>query len=74
MIGKVHAPHPTQHAACGAPSTVAVARDDVAFAAVPLFSRCRRCAKVLAAARARRAVYAGFDDGAGDTGARKVRP
>jgi hypothetical protein len=68
---RVHAPHPTQHAACGAPSFVHATFTEEKFLASD--NRCKRCEKVLAARDAGRAVYAGYDDGAGDTGARKVK-
>jgi hypothetical protein len=67
---KVHAPHPTQHAACGAPSFVSLVTEE-AFRASP--NKCKRCEKVLAARDAGRPVYAGHDDGQGDVGRRVAR-
>ena len=61
MTTKVHAQHPTQHAACGAPSFVAVVSDD-RFDAMGDDRRCKRCAKVRAAMKAGRPVFRGYED------------
>lgn len=61
---KLHAPHPTQSAACGAPSTVTVCGDDAAFEALPAYVQCKRCAKVLAAKNAGRPHYSGLEPAA----------
>jgi hypothetical protein len=55
---KTHAPHPTQHAACGAPSFVTVEYTDMAKV------DCKRCLKVLAALDAGRPVYRGLEPAA----------
>lgn len=69
---KLHAPHPTQHAACGAPHYVSVVAESV-FRSMSTESVCRRCAKVLAALDAGRPVYSGYEDpDTGERGARKV--
>lgn len=67
---KVHAPHPTQHAACGAPSFVTVLVEPAFRAST---NQCKRCVKVLIACDAGRTAFRGYDDGHGDTGGRKVR-
>lgn len=70
---KTHLQHPTQTFACGAPASCGgVARTELGFDLTSPEERCRRCEKVLIAARAGRKVFAGHDDGAGDVGARKI--
>jgi hypothetical protein len=72
---KVHAPHPTQHAACGshAHHQVHVVSED-AFRAAPVDRKCGRCAKVIAALDAGRPVYAGYEDpDTGERGARRLK-
>lgn len=69
---KVHCDHPTQHSACGAPSFVAVLREEL-FRLEVRANRCQRCDRVLAAKDAGRRIYSGYDDGNGDTGARVAR-
>lgn len=64
---RTHTTHPTQHAACGAPSFVLVVSEADFRAST---NQCKRCAKVLAARDAGRPVFSGYDDGQGDTGAR----
>lgn len=60
-MSKVHAPHPTQHAACGAPSFVTVLVES-AFGAST--NKCKRCAKVLAARDAGRPHFSGLEPAA----------
>jgi hypothetical protein len=55
---KVHAPHPTQHAACGAPSFVTVVSEEK-FRVSP--DRCKRCIRVLEAREAGRPHYSGLE-------------
>lgn len=66
---KVHCDHPTQHSTYGAPSFVAVLREEL-FRLEVRANRCQRCDRVLAAKDAGRRIYSGYDDGNGDTGAR----
>jgi hypothetical protein len=58
---KVHAPHPTQHAACGAPSYVLVVSEDQFRVST---DRCKRCLKVLEARDAGRPHYSGIEPAA----------
>lgn len=67
MASKVHAPHPTQHAACGAPSFVKVVSEPVFWRSVRGYTQhdpCKRCAKVLAARDAGRPHYSGIEPAA----------
>lgn len=70
MTMRYHLDHPTQSAACGALSTVTVVPIEV-FMTKPEALRCKRCLKVWTALLAGKPVYRGYDDGAGDTVARK---
>jgi len=60
---KTHTTHPTQHAACGAPSFVIVVGEE-SFKNLPESSKCKRCAKVLAARDAGRPHYSGLEPAA----------
>jgi len=72
-VNKTHAPHPTQHAACGAPHYVHVTAEPT-FRALPEHRKCKRCSKVLEAADAGRPVFSGYEDPeTGERGARVVK-
>jgi len=58
---RYHLQHPTQATACGTNHTAITLAVD-AWRAKPEHLRCKRCAKVLAALEAGRAVYRGYDD------------
>lgn len=58
---RTHTTHPTQHAACGAPSYVIVVSEEAFRAGV---NQCKSCAKVLAARDAGRPVYRGIEPAA----------
>jgi len=68
---RYHLDHPTQSAACGVPATTSLVVPIEVFMTKPEALRCKRCLKVRAALLAGKPVYRGYDDGAGDTGARK---
>ena len=73
-MNKVHAPHPTQHAACGASYKVHVVNEQAFRTQTSEHSKCKRCVRVLAALDDGRPVYSGYEDPeTGDRGARRIR-